>query len=110
MTTVRQYVSSLRSVARTVGRSLGLDVGFLNREDRVQLNLITAMNCVLIKLLVDQGVLTDAQVTAAYTAFLNDPNAYPDIPPVPFVAGPSPAGTGQAAPAQGSAYDAVVGP
>lgn len=83
MTTVRQYVASLRTVGRTVGRAIGCDVAILTAEERAKLNLITAMNCVLIKLLVDKGLITDADVQAAYTAFMQDPASYPDVPPPP---------------------------
>lgn len=84
MTTVKQYAQSLRSVAVAVGNAMGEDVAQEERTERIKLNLILGMVCVLIKLLVDQKVITDAQVQAAFTVFLQDPTSYPDVPdPVP---------------------------
>jgi hypothetical protein len=90
VTTVRQYVQQLRPVGRRVGQAIGADVGIQEDEQRATLNLIMAMVCVLIKLLVDTGLITDAQLTTAYTTFLNTPADYPDVPPrPPYGSGPA---------------------
>ena len=111
MTTVRQYVQALRPVARNVGRAMGEDVGIQDRSLRITLNLVMGMVCVLIKLLVDKGLITDADITVAFTTFNNSPASYPDVPdPTPIntavntVTEPVPAAAG------GAAEDATVGP
>jgi hypothetical protein len=83
LTTVKQYVQAIRPVARKVGQAMGADVGIQSEEQRITLNLIMGMVCVLIKLLVDAGLITDAQVTVAFQTFLSTPNDYPDVPPQP---------------------------
>jgi hypothetical protein len=83
VTTVKQYAQQLRSVAVAVSARMGENVAFEDRSERIRLNLILGMVCVLIKLLVDQGVLTDAQIQAAFTVFLGDPSGYPDVPDPP---------------------------
>ena len=80
MTTVRQYAQSLRAAAVKVGQGLGENLATEEKTERIKLNLILGMVCVLIKLLVDTGNLTDAQVQAAFTAFVADPTAWPDVP------------------------------
>lgn len=85
MTALRAYITNLRSVGVAVARAMGEDISRETDAERIKLNLVLGMNAVLIKMLVDAGVLTDAQVTAAYTAFLSDPAQYPDVPPpAPF--------------------------
>jgi len=80
---VKQYVQGIRPVARKVGQAMGADVGIQAEEQRITLNLIMGMVCVLIKLLVDTGLITDAQITTAFGTFLNTPADYPDVPPQP---------------------------
>lgn len=87
MTTVKQYVQALRPVGRRVGQAIGCDVGIQEDEARATLNLIMGMVCVLIKLLVDAGLITDAQITTAYQTFLQTPADYPDVPPRPAPGG-----------------------
>lgn len=85
MTALKSYITQLRSVGVQIARYLGEDISREAEAERIKLNTILAMNSVLIKLLVDTGVLTDAQVTAAYSALLTDPTQYPDVPPpAPF--------------------------
>jgi hypothetical protein len=88
--TVRQYVDALRPVAVEVGRALGEDIAVESTEDRIVLNLIMGMVCVLVKMLVDGGAITTVQISAAYTAFLDDPSSYPDVPPAPAPYTPAP--------------------
>lgn len=109
MTTVRQYAQSLRAVARAVGRGMGEDIGLEERTERIKLNLILGMVCVLVKLLVDKGLLTDTDVTQAFTVYLNTPAVWPDVPDAPD---PDPGGgavsVGRTAKGAGTAYDAGV--
>jgi hypothetical protein len=83
VTALRSYIVQLRSVGVQIARYLGEDISRENDAERIKLNVVLAMNSVLIKLLVDAGVLTDAQVSAAYSALLTDPTQYPDVPPPP---------------------------
>lgn len=80
MTTVLQYVRAIRPVARNVSRTLGEDIGVQELSARIVLNMVLGMVCVLIKLLVDKGLVTDADVTTAFTVFNATPAVYPDVP------------------------------
>jgi hypothetical protein len=83
MTTVKQYVAGIRPVAVNVGKSMGCDISRETLQLRIILNLVMGMVCVLLKLLVDNAVITDAQVQAAFGAFMADPTSYPDVPVPP---------------------------
>ena len=83
MTALKAYITNLRSVGVAVSRALGEDISREQRDERIKLNLILAMNAVLIKLLVDKGLITDTDVQTAYGGFLADPTQYPDIPEPP---------------------------
>ena len=106
MTTVRQYAQQLRAVAVRIGQGLGENLAVEEKTERIKLNLILGMVCALIKLLVDKGVITDADVTQAYTTFLNTPSAWPDVPDPAQEPAPWSVDTTGTAAATGIAYDA----
>lgn len=85
MTTVKQYITQMRDVQRSVALQFGADVSQLDKQARV-LNLsILALLAVLIETLTDNGVITDAQLVAVLDAAIAD--NYPDEPvnpPSPF--------------------------
>jgi hypothetical protein len=89
VTTIKTYVAGIRSVVRNVSRYLGEDTALESQSDRVAGMSILAALCVLIKLLVDKGVITDADVQTAYAALNADTASYPDAPPTP-IGGPPP--------------------
>jgi hypothetical protein len=89
VTTVKAYVSGIRSVVRNVSRYLGEDTGLEGRSERVAGMSILAALAVLIKLLVDKGVITDTDIQQAYAALNADTASYPDAP-VTQVGGPPP--------------------
>jgi hypothetical protein len=81
VTTVQQYVQLLRPLARKISVTLGEDVGKVQRTDRILLVVQLGALSVLIKVLVDKGILTDAELQAAYNAAAADPT-YP-VEPIP---------------------------
>lgn len=68
MATVKQYSRNLWTVQKTIMRKLGLDVLWGGPEDKIRAMSGDVMLGTLIKLLTDKGVLTDAELNAAYTA------------------------------------------
>lgn len=82
MTTVRQYMANARPVQVKVGQRMGLDLDRTPAWQRVLYASTLAIICVVVKLLVDKGVFTDAELQAAFNAAGAD--AYdpePDTPP-----------------------------
>lgn len=108
MTTVKQYAQQLRAVAVRVGQGLGENLATEEKTERIKLNLVLGMVCVLIKLLVDTGNLTDAQVQAAFTAFLSDPTVWPDVPDPAAEPAPWSVDAAPAAPVAVAAYDVTA--
>lgn len=90
MATVKQYLVQLRQRQDAIARKFGADVSRAGKSARV-LNLsLLCLLAVLIKTLVDKGVLTDAELVATLDAARDD--AYPDEPvePPPLVEGTAP--------------------
>lgn len=89
MTTTAQYSGQIRLAARVVGRKMGVDFGGSSKELRVLVRVVAGTFAVLIKLLVDKGLLTDAEIAAALTASAGDPytdepvDPPTDLPPPP---------------------------
>lgn len=67
MATVKQYAMNLWRVHRTVSRKLGLAVDWGSLDQRAGVVSTDIMLAGLIKLLTDNGVLTDAQLNAMYS-------------------------------------------
>jgi hypothetical protein len=78
---VKAYVQALRDRQLIIGEKLGTHLQGTPKEDRV-LNLsVLALLSVLIKTLVDKGVITDAELTATLNEARDD--AWPDEPNLP---------------------------
>lgn len=80
MATLKQYTRNLWQVHRTVAGKLGLNVTWGEPEQRVLVIADDVMLAVLLKLLVDKGLVTDAELNAAYNAAASA--ALPKQPPV----------------------------
>ena len=81
MATVKQYVVAMRTAQKQVGIKLGS--GLSDKRSQVLVTSVLAILGVLVKLLVDKGVVTDAELQTALDAAMAD--TYPDEPdqPVP---------------------------
>lgn len=81
MATVKQYALNLWKAQKVVVRKLGMDITWGGPADRVRFISDDIMLAGLIKILVDKGVITDADLTSAYNAITN--MAFPSLPVVP---------------------------
>jgi|SRR5689334_13484705 len=79
MATVKQYALQLWSAHKTVCQKLGSDITWGSVDERVRVLGTDVMLGTLIKVLVDQGVVTNAQLTAAYNAVTSA--TFPSLPP-----------------------------
>lgn len=79
MATVKAYVVAMRTAQKAVGVKLGSSLD--DKRSQVLVTSVLAILGVLVKLLVDKGVLTDAELQAALNAAQND--AYADEPDDP---------------------------
>jgi hypothetical protein len=78
MATVKQYVQQMRDTQDSIAAKYGSDISHADKQTRV-LNLsILALLAVLIKTLVDKGVIANADLTATLNAAGVD--TYPDEP------------------------------
>ena len=78
MATVKTYGTRLWGAYRALGRAMGVDLASSSKEARVLIKATCAILGVLLKVLVDRGVLTDAQLEAGYAAA--EAELYPDEP------------------------------
>lgn len=78
MATVKQYGTRLWRVYRALGRTMGVDPASMPKELRVLVKASCAILGVLLKVLVDRNVVTDAQLEAGYAAA--EVELYPDEP------------------------------
>lgn len=78
MATIKQYVTQLRGRQEVIARKLGCDITRSGKSDRVQQLADLVLLAVLIKTLVDKGVITDAELIATLNAARDD--AYDDEP------------------------------
>lgn len=89
MATVKDYWVTLRSMARQFAPRFGFDLRMSSIEIRGLAALTAAEFAVLIKMLVDKGVITDADLQAYYVdardnnAWEEEPATVPpdDVPP-----------------------------
>lgn len=81
MATAKQYASQVFDVQRAIARKMGMTLAQESKGVRVLVKSTSIVIGVLMKLLVDKAVLTNAELTGAF-AFVND-DTYPDEPIVP---------------------------
>lgn len=104
MTSVPQYLAVLRAAQNKVAKRMGVDFSTADKGTRVLVESNLAMTAVVVKALVDHGVITDQELLATVAALRATP--YPNEPVEPAgwpdaaVAGPT------TAQADGGAHDA----
>lgn len=72
MATVKQYIQALRDRQIVIARKFGTDVTRIDMQARVLNLALLALLAVLIKTLVDKGLITDAELTATLNAARDD--------------------------------------
>lgn len=87
MTAVRTYVAQLRQRQKLLSGRFGSYLEAMPTETRVALTCANGSTAVLVKLLVDKGIITDAELVAALDAAMAETFApektRPEIPPDP---------------------------
>src|SRR5689334_5074666 len=82
MTTLKTYSGWLTQTAAAVARRMGFNVTGASKEARVQARVTVGLIAGVVKILVDKGVVTDAEVQAMLTGFGTDTYApEPVLPP-----------------------------
>lgn len=76
MATVKAYVAAMRTAQQGVAMKLGSSLA--DKRSQVLVTSVLAVQGVLIKLLVDKGVVTDQELQQALNTAQGD--AYPDEP------------------------------
>jgi len=66
MATTKQYWLMLRMMSRTVSVKFGVDLKEADQNTRALVAIVGAMFAMLLKLLVDKGVITDDDIQAAW--------------------------------------------
>lgn len=72
MTSHREYWDQLRSLERGIGARFGVDFRMSSQETRAVLAVVGAALAVIIKALVDKGVITDQDLTDGWTVAATD--------------------------------------
>lgn len=78
MATVKQYVQQMLDRERVIARKFGVDLSQADKQTRVLNLAFLALLAVVVKTLVDKGVITDADLTATLNAARDD--TYEDQP------------------------------
>jgi hypothetical protein len=78
MATVKQYIAALRQRQDVIAVKYGCDIARADKQTRVVNLSILALLAVIVKALVDKGVITDAELTATLNAARDD--VYDDEP------------------------------
>lgn len=78
MATAKQYVTQLRNAKLAIGSKLGVDLTTAPKPDRVESLSVLALIGVLVKVLVDKGVVTNNELTTELNAAIAD--VWPDEP------------------------------
>jgi hypothetical protein len=78
--TVKQYALRLWGVRKSVTQKLGTDITTADITTRAEMLASDVVTAVVLKLLVDAGVFTDAQINAAANAVVNA--NFPQLAPV----------------------------
>jgi hypothetical protein len=86
MTAISVYADALKQSAAVVARKMGVNFAGASKETRVIVRVTLGVFATLIKLLVDKGVFTDAEVQAAFdatagSAYTDEPVMTPEPPP-----------------------------
>lgn len=79
MTTVKQYAVSLWGIRKAVCRQLGSDITYADIATRAEALAGDVVLATVLKLLVDRGVITDAQLNAAAGAVIGA--SFPQLQP-----------------------------
>lgn len=83
MATARFYANQLSARVGKVAFAFGVDVSGIDKQTRVMFRTIMIVLGVLVKIMVDKGVVTDAELGAAFDTVAGD--TYPDEPVNPPV-------------------------
>lgn len=83
MATVKVYIQALLDRQAVIARKFGTDITQTDKPNRVQNLALVALVAVLIKTLVDKGLITDAELTATLNAARDDTYADEPISPPP---------------------------
>lgn len=78
MATVKAYVTALSNRQQVIAMKYGADITRTSKTTRVAVRSVLVLLAVVIKTLVDKGVITDAELTATLDAARDD--AYDDEP------------------------------
>jgi len=73
MSTIPQYVKIMRDAAWDIAERFGVDITQEPKASRAELLSLLAVQSVLIKALVDKGVITDAELLTAVNAMRSSP-------------------------------------
>ncbi len=84
MATVGQYVTQMGNAQIRIARKMGMDLASGGLQDRVPVLVCDVMIGVVLKALVDKGLVTDAELSAALAAVAADNyDQQPDNPAAP---------------------------
>lgn len=78
MATAREYATQAWAIEKAIAAKMGLQLEMASKDQRITVRSLLLIIAVLMKLLVDKGVLTNAELTGAF-AFIRD-DTYPDEP------------------------------
>jgi hypothetical protein len=82
MATIAQYVATLRGAQERVAALMGSVLRGQMKDRRTEQVSMLALLAVLVKVLVDKGLVSDAELQDAFTAAINDAwPAEPDVTP-----------------------------
>lgn len=73
MSTIPQYVKIMRDAAWDIAERFGVDITQEPKASRAELLSLLAVQSVLIKALVDKGVITDTELLTAVNAMRSSP-------------------------------------
>jgi hypothetical protein len=83
MASLEQYVKIMRDAQVDVARRLGMDLSYADKQSRVAALSALTVQAVLVKALVDKGVLTNAELQAAINTIRSPAYAPTPIPVEP---------------------------
>lgn len=85
MTSIPQYLKVLRDLQDDVSRRFGVNLATSSKDTRVAALSGLSVQSILIKILVDKGVISNAELVSAINAVRSSPWAPPDEPVVPVL-------------------------